>query len=56
VTAAEAYFKGLEKEILITGLDKPKAKPHHTWIDGSSPEALVIRRELIKYQGCSLPP
>lgn len=45
---AEAYFNGMGKHILITGGHKPNVKPHYSWIDGETPEALVIRRELIK--------
>lgn len=47
-TAAEVYNKGLGKVILVTGGCKPNVKHHHTWIDGDTPEALVIRRELLR--------
>jgi uncharacterized SAM-binding protein YcdF (DUF218 family) len=47
-TAAEAFHKGLGKAIIATGGHKPGANPHPSWRDGSTPEAHVIRRELIK--------
>lgn len=46
--AAEAYFRGLGKNIIVTGGNKPNVKHHYTWKDGSTPEALVLRRELIR--------
>jgi len=47
-TAAQAYHQGLGKVILATGGHKPGVHPHYTWSDGETPEAHVIRRELIK--------
>jgi hypothetical protein len=47
-TAAQAYHQGLGKVILATGGHKPGVKYHYTWSDGETPEAHVIRRELIK--------
>jgi uncharacterized SAM-binding protein YcdF (DUF218 family) len=47
-TTAQAYQKGLGKIIIITGGHKPGVRPHRTWSDGDTPEAQVIRRELIK--------
>ena len=45
---AEAYFKGLGNPIIATGGHKPAALRHHAWRDGITPEAEVIRRELIR--------
>lgn len=45
---AEAYFKGLGSPIIATGGHKPTALRHHAWRDGVTPEAEVIRRELIR--------
>jgi uncharacterized SAM-binding protein YcdF (DUF218 family)/diadenosine tetraphosphate (Ap4A) HIT family hydrolase len=47
-TAAQAYHQGLGNVILATGGHKPGVKHHYTWADGETPEAQVIRRELIK--------
>jgi len=47
-TAAQAYHKGLGKTVLVTGGHKPGVQPHFTWADGSTPEAHVIKRELVK--------
>jgi uncharacterized SAM-binding protein YcdF (DUF218 family) len=47
-TAAQAYHQGLGKVILATGGHKPGVKHHYTWSDGETPEAYVIRRELVK--------
>ncbi len=47
-SAAEAYFRGLGKNIIVTGGNKPNVKHHYTWKDGSTPEALVLRRELMR--------
>jgi hypothetical protein len=49
-TAAQAYQRGLGKIILVTGGHKPGVHPHRTWQDGDTPEAHVIRRELIRLQ------
>jgi uncharacterized SAM-binding protein YcdF (DUF218 family) len=46
--AAEAYQCGLGREILVTGGHKPGVQPHITWQDGDTPEAHVLRRELIR--------
>ncbi len=46
-TTAQAYKNGLGKIIIITGGHKPGVRPHRTWSDGDTPEAQVIRRELI---------
>lgn len=47
-TAAEAYHKGLGRDIVITGGRKPGVQHHYTWVDGDTPEAQVILRELVK--------
>ncbi|MCU0522256.1 MAG: YdcF family protein [Anaerolineae bacterium] len=47
-TAAKAYHAGLGKAIIATGGHKPGVKYHATWTDGETPEAHVIRRELIR--------
>lgn len=44
---AQAYFKGLSEDIIVTGGYKPSALHHFSWQDGTSPESEVIRRELI---------
>ena len=46
--AAQAYHQGLGKALVVTGGHKPGVHPHHTWRDGDTSEAHVIRRELIK--------
>lgn len=46
-TAAQAYTLGLGPVVLVTGGHKPGAKYHHTWQDGATPEAHVLRWELI---------
>ena len=45
---AEAYQKGLGKDIVITGGYKPDALRHTSWQDGKRAEAEVIKRELIQ--------
>jgi uncharacterized SAM-binding protein YcdF (DUF218 family) len=45
---AEAYHLGLGKEIIVTGGYKPEAQRHPAWRDGDTPEAHVIRRELVR--------
>ena len=47
-TAARAYHNGLGKAIIATGGSKPGVHHHYTWVDGSTPESHVIKRELIK--------
>lgn len=47
-TAAEAYHEGLGKDIVVTGGRKPGVQQHYTWVDGDTPEAHVIFRELVK--------
>jgi uncharacterized SAM-binding protein YcdF (DUF218 family) len=47
---AEAYFLGLGKRIVVTGGYNPAARRHPTWSDGTTPEAHVIRRELVRLQ------
>jgi hypothetical protein len=47
-TAARAYFDGLGLKIVVTGGHKPGVKPHPNWTDGDTPEAHVIRRELMR--------
>jgi len=49
-TAAQAYQRGLGKILLVTGGHKPGVKYHRTWKDGATPEAHVLRRELIRLQ------
>lgn len=44
---AEAFHNGLGREIVVTGGHKPGVQPHRTWVDGDTPEAHVIRRELL---------
>lgn len=46
--AAEAYWRGLGREIIVTGGHKINALGHPTRADGDAPEAQVIRRELIR--------
>jgi uncharacterized SAM-binding protein YcdF (DUF218 family) len=48
ITAAKAFHEGLGKTIVVTGGHKPGVKPHMAWVDGSTPESEVIKRELIK--------
>lgn len=47
-TAAQAYHAGLGKVIIATGGHKPGVKYHRTWMDGVTPEAHVIKRELMR--------
>lgn len=47
-TAARAYHAGLGKTIIATGGHKPGVIHHPAWADGTTPEAHVIRRELIR--------
>lgn len=47
-TAAIAYHKGLGKDVIVTGGHKPGVQYHFTWGDGNTPEAHVIKRELVK--------
>lgn len=54
-TAARAYHQGLGPTVLVTGGNKPGDHYHRTWQDGATPEAHVIRRELIRLgvpEGC----
>jgi uncharacterized SAM-binding protein YcdF (DUF218 family) len=46
--AAEAYFAGLGKEIIITGGYRPTSQRHPSWTYGATPEAHVIRHKLIQ--------
>lgn len=46
--AAEAYFAGLGKDILVTGGYRPTAQRHTSWKYGKTPEAQVIRQKLIE--------
>ena len=46
--AAEAYFKGLGHDIIVTGGYKQDALRHHSWKEGKTPESVVIRQELIQ--------
>jgi len=46
--AAEAYFAGLGKEIIVTGGYRRTAQRHSSWTYGTTPEAHVIRRKLIE--------
>lgn len=48
-TAAKAYHAGLGETIIATGGHKPGAIRHPTWVDGTTPEAHVIRRELMRF-------
>jgi len=45
--AAAAYHNGLGKGIVVTGGQKPGVQHHFTWSDGNTPEAQVIKRELV---------
>jgi uncharacterized SAM-binding protein YcdF (DUF218 family) len=45
---AEAFHQGLGREVVVTGGHKPGVQPHRTWADGATPEAHVIRRELLR--------
>ena len=47
-TAAQAYHAGLGKTLIATGGHKPGVTRHPTWVDGTTPEAHVIRRELVR--------
>ena len=47
-TAAEAYHKRLGKDIVVTGGCKPGIQHHYSWMNGDTPEAHVILRELVK--------
>ncbi len=47
-TAARAYNAGLGTTLIATGGHKPGARYHATWTDGETPEAHVIKRELIR--------
>ena len=47
-TAAKAYHAGLGRTVIATGGHKPGVKYHATWADGTTPEARVIKRELIR--------
>lgn len=46
--ASEAYFKGLGSDIIVTGGYKPDALRHSSWVDGTTPESVVILRELLR--------
>jgi len=46
--AAEAYFKELGEDIIVTGGHKPGAFRHFPWMDGKTPESGVIRQKLIQ--------
>lgn len=47
LTGAEAYHAGLGRTILATGGHKATAIRHHSWTHGTTPEAWIIRDELI---------
>jgi uncharacterized SAM-binding protein YcdF (DUF218 family) len=47
-TAARAFQAGLGKTVVVTGGHKPGVNHHIAWVDGSTPEADVITRELVK--------
>jgi uncharacterized SAM-binding protein YcdF (DUF218 family) len=46
--AAEAYHKGLGEVILATGGYNPTTRRHPAWVAGDTPEAHVIRDELVR--------
>jgi len=47
-TAAQAYHEGRAKQVLVTGGYKPNATRHSSWNYGTTPEAHVIRDQLIR--------
>lgn len=46
-TALDAYNRQLGQHIIITGGYKPSALHHQTWRHGRTPEAHIIRQELL---------
>jgi hypothetical protein len=47
-TAAEAYWQGLGNPVIVTGGHKPGVQYPDEWKHGDTPEAHVLRRELMR--------